>query len=64
MIFFWNFWGIFKEDFFGGIFLENFFGRNTLYTWLKSAKLFEYERDLFVKILSQCTRKKGRKEEI
>ena len=53
------FWRIFFEDFFGRIFLggffredffvwtfwEDFFGRNSLFTLLKSAKLFEYERD-------------------
>ena len=52
---FWEiFWGFFLEDFFGGIFLEDFFWtifwedffvRNSLFTLLKSAKLFESERD-------------------
>ena len=41
----------FWRGFFGG-FLGEFFGRNSLFTLLKSAKLFEYERiDLFVEIL-------------
>ena len=39
------FGGFFWEDFLGGIFLEDFFGRNFLFTLLKSAKLFESERD-------------------
>ena len=44
------FGGFFWEDFFGRIFLggfswEDFLGRNSLFTLLKSAKLFESERD-------------------
>ena len=45
----------FLEDFFGGFFLggffwedffeEEFFGRNSLFTLLKSAKVFEYGRN-------------------
>ena len=54
--------GFFWEDFFGRtfrrIFWEDFFGRNSLFTLLKSAKLFEYF--VFVKILSKS--KEGRKE--
>ena len=53
--FFWRIFlrGIFLEDFFGrnflgGFFREEFFGRNCLFPLLKSAKLFEYERNLFV----------------
>ena len=33
---------IFLEDFFGRIFLGGIFGRNSLFTLLRSAKLFEY----------------------
>ena len=40
------------ENFFGRIFWENFLGRNSLFTLLKSVKLFE-----FVNILSESTRK-------
>jgi hypothetical protein len=32
----------FWEDFLGGIFLGGIFGRNSLFTLLRSAKLFEY----------------------
>ena len=32
--------------FFGKIFWEEFFGRNSLFTFLKSAKVFEYEWNL------------------
>jgi hypothetical protein len=34
--------GFFGRNFQGGIFWEEFFGRNSLFTLLKSAKLFEY----------------------
>jgi hypothetical protein len=37
--------GFFWEDFLGGFFWEDFFGRNSLFILLKSAKLFESERD-------------------
>ena len=38
-----NFVGeIFWEDFLGRIFLGGIFGRNSLFTLLRSAKLFEY----------------------
>ena len=37
--------GIFWEDFLGGFFGEDFYGRISLFTLLKSAKLFESERD-------------------
>ena len=45
-----NFWSIFLDDSFVGLFLErifweDFLGRNSLFTLLKSAKLFESERD-------------------
>jgi hypothetical protein len=47
--FFWEeyfgrnfFGGFFWEDFFGRIFLGGIFGRNSLFTLLRSAKLFEY----------------------
>ena len=45
--FFWRifFGGFFWRIFFGRIFLEDFLGRNFLFTLLKSAKLFESERD-------------------
>ena len=60
--FFWNYLGIFFEDFLGeifwedffgrkflgGIFWEEFFGRYSLLTLLKSAKSFEYGRNWFV----------------
>ena len=39
--------GFFLEDFFGGFFWENFLGRNSLFTLLKSAMLFEYGRNWF-----------------
>ena len=57
-----GFWGFgvlgFWEEFFGRIFWgEEFFGRNSLFTFLKSAKLLQI--DLFVKILSKS--KEGRK---
>ena len=32
-----------EELFLGGTFWEEFFERNSLFTFLKSAKLFEYE---------------------
>merc|ERR1712051_424897 len=53
----WIFFGGFfgrnsRENFFGRIFWENFLGRNSLFTLLKSVKLFE-----FVNILSESTRK-------
>ena len=35
-------------EFFGRIFWEDFFGRNSLFTLIKAAKLFEYGRNLFV----------------
>ena len=35
----------FWEDFLGGFFWEDFLGMNSLFTLLKSAKLFESERD-------------------
>jgi hypothetical protein len=56
-----NFLGeIFWEDFFGEDFFgEEFFGRNSLFTLLKSGKLFEYVRiDLFVKIFVFVSRQK------
>jgi hypothetical protein len=37
--------GFFWEDFFGRIFMGGFFGRNSLFILLKSANLFESERD-------------------
>jgi hypothetical protein len=37
--------GIFWEDFLGGIVWEEFFGRSSLFTLLKSFKLFEYGRN-------------------
>ena len=37
--------GFFGEDFFRRIFWEDFFGRNSLFILLKSASLFESERD-------------------
>ena len=44
-IFLWGFfWRIFCEDFWED-FLGGFFGRNSLFTLLKSSKLFESERD-------------------
>ena len=50
--FFWEgfYWGLFFwEDFLGGFFWEDFlggfFGRNSLFILLKSANLFESERD-------------------
>ena len=52
--FFWEdffgriFWEDFLGGFFGRIFLGGFFGRNSLFTLLKSAKLFEYGRNWFV----------------
>ena len=50
----WIFFGaVFFEDFLRGFF-GGFFGRNSLFTSLKSAKLFESD---FVKILSQWRRK-------
>ena len=45
---FWIFLGFLLKEFFGGLledFWEDFFGRNSLFTLLKSAKLFESERD-------------------
>ena len=55
-IFWRNFMGeifwedFFREDFFRGFFWEDyredFFGRNSLFTLLKSAKVFEYEWNL------------------
>ena len=60
--------GIFWDEFFGRIFLEDFFGGflGGILTLLKSAKLegidFFVKILVFVKILSQCTRKKVRKE--
>ena len=42
----------FGRNFLGEILWKNFFERNSLFTLLKSANLFEYGRiDLFVKIL-------------
>ena len=45
---FWKnfFGGSFWKKFLGGIFRRNFFGRNTLFTLLKSVKVFEYEWNL------------------
>ena len=41
-----NFWEDYLGGFFlGGIFWEEFFGRNSLFTLLKSPKLFEYGRN-------------------
>jgi hypothetical protein len=58
----------FKNNFLGGILWEEFFGRNSLFTLLKSAKLFEYGRNWFVCqdwVLSRFSLKaEGRKEEI
>ena len=45
--------GFFRRNFLGGFFGEDFFGRNSLFTLLKSAKIF-------VKISSQA--KEGRKK--
>ena len=39
------FGGIFLEEILGRIFLGGIFGRNSLFTLLKSAKLFEYGRN-------------------
>ena len=36
----------FGRNFFGEIFLVDFFGRNSLFTLLKSYKLFEYGKEL------------------
>ena len=41
--FFWE--KCFRRNFLGGIFWEEFFGRNSLFTLLKFAKLFEYGRN-------------------
>jgi hypothetical protein len=75
---FWIFLGFFLEDFFwriffGGffwrIFLGGFSGRNSLFTLLKSAKLFESERDWcfcqdFVWIKKEEEGKKFRSSEV
>ena len=37
---------IFGRIIFGGVFWEEFFGSNSLFTLLKSAKVFEYEWNL------------------
>ena len=43
---FWEFFGrIFREKFWKDFFGEDFFGRNSLFILLKSAILFESERD-------------------
>ena len=42
---FWIFLGFFGGFFLEDFFLEDFFGRNSLFTLLKSVKLFESVRD-------------------
>ena len=60
---------IFWEDFFGRTFLGGFFGRNSLFILLKSANLFESERDWcfcqdFVSIKKEGRRRRKEGQEI